>query len=89
MGYDPIEEGDYPMKRQFITDEAGERVGVILPIEEYSHVEPLLRRSIQDDNQKLHMLKRAVRDPLFMTDLEESMSDFAAADRDWWEPGAC
>ncbi|MEE8585327.1 MAG: hypothetical protein V3T83_10795 [Acidobacteriota bacterium] len=77
------------MKRQFITDEKGEKVGVILPIEEYSQVESLLRkRSTQGDEKKLRQLEQAIRDPLFMTDLKETMSDFAVADRDWWEPGA-
>ena len=77
------------MKRQFISDEKGERVGAIAPIEEYSQVEPLLRKqSTQDDDEKLGQLEQAIRDPLFMTDLKGTMSDFASADRDWWEPHA-
>lgn len=38
-----------------------------------------------DENEKLKSLKRAVTDPLFITDLEESMASFTSVDDEWWE----
>ena len=77
------------LQRQFITDQEGKLVGVILPIEEYRLVENLLRKKSvpsPSHEDKLHLLKQAVTDPLFLDDLEETMADFAEVDSEWWEP---
>ena len=75
------------LKRQFIKNEDGETVGVILPIEEFSRVEPLLEQvAISDVEKKLEQMEQAMRDPGYAADLSESMSDFAAVDGEWWEP---
>lgn len=70
------------LKRQFITDAAGNRIGVILPIEEYSLIEEALDQVTSSPNEsaKLALMDQAADDPLFMADLREAMSDFAKID---------
>jgi hypothetical protein len=76
------------LKRQFITDTAGNPVGVILPLEEFALVEDILERRFPTTSEadKLDRMKQAVDDPLFMADLHETVSAFAKVDAEWWEP---
>jgi len=76
------------LKRQFVTDTAGNPVGVILSLEEFALVEDILeqRFPLPDEADKLEQMEQAVSDPLFMADLRETMSTFAEADAEWWEP---
>lgn len=76
------------LKRQFITDTAGNPIGVILPMEEYALVEEILeqRSPIPGEADKLDQIEQAANDPLFMADLRETMLAFAEADAQWWEP---
>jgi hypothetical protein len=76
------------LKRQFITDAAGNPIGVILPLEEYALVKEMLeqRSALPSEADKLDQMAQAVHDPLFMADLHEAMSAFAEADAEWWEP---
>lgn len=76
------------LKRQYITDAMGNPIGVILPIEEFMLVEEMLeqRLLIPTEADKLNQMEQAAHDPLFMTDLQEVMADFAEADGAWWEP---
>jgi hypothetical protein len=75
------------LKRQFIRDTAGNPVGVILPLEEFALVEEILEQQSQTliEADKLDRMEQAVRDPLFMADLRETMSAFAEVDAEWWE----
>ncbi len=75
------------LKRQFISDAAGNPVGVILPLEEYTLVADTLDQrltALLDD--KLRQMEQASHDPLFKADLEETMAAFEYADAEWWEP---
>jgi len=76
------------LKRQFITDAAGNAIGVILPLEEFVLVKEMLEQRSQTPNEadKLAQMEQAANDPLFMTDLQETMSAFAEVDAEWWEP---
>ena len=76
------------LKRQFITDKEGNPVAVILPMEEFALVKDILDRRSQttDEADKLAQIEQAAQDPLFMADLRETMSAFAEADAEWWEP---
>jgi len=76
------------LKRQFITDVAGNPVGVILPLEEYALVQEMLEHYAppSDEADQLARVAQAAHDPLFMADLRETMSAFAKADAEWWEP---
>ena len=76
------------LKRQFITDAAGNPVGVILPLEEFALVEETLKQRLPSPGtaDKLVQMELAATDPLFMSDLREIMSAFAGADAQWWEP---
>ena len=76
------------LKRQFITDAEGNPVGVILPLEEFALVEETLRQRLPSlgGEDKLAKMEQAAADPLFMDDLRETMSAFAGADAQWWEP---
>ncbi|MBN1579972.1 MAG: hypothetical protein JXA89_04665 [Anaerolineae bacterium] len=76
------------LKRQFITDKEGHPIAVILPMEEFALVKDILdRRSpTTDEADKLAQIEQAAQDPLFMADLRETMSAFAEADAEWWEP---
>lgn len=66
------------LKRQFITDAAGNPVGVILPLEEFELVEKILEQRFPTSGEadKLERMKRAAHDPLFLEDLHETMSAF-------------
>jgi len=77
------------LKRQFITDAAGNPVGVILPLEEFALVREILEQHFPtaDEDRKLVQMEKAVHDPLFMGDLRETMSAFAKVDAEWWESG--
>lgn len=76
------------LKRQFITDAAGNPVGVILPLEEFALVEGTLRQHLPAPGtaDKLAQMEQAANDALFLTDLREAMSAFARIDAQWWEP---
>ena len=76
------------LKRQFITDAAGNPVGVILPLEEFALVEETLKQRLPSPAtaDKLAQMEQAANDALFMNDLRETMSAFAGADAQWWEP---
>ena len=73
------------LRRQFITDAAGNPVGVILPLEEFALVEETLRQRlpVPDTADKLAHMEQAADDALFMDDLREAMSAFAGADAHW------
>ena len=70
------------LKRQFIRDAGGNPIGVILPIEEYMRVAPLLDERLIDDpdKERLEQIEYAVRDPLFLADLGETMVVYEVAD---------
>ena len=76
------------LKRQFITDTAGNPIGVILPLEEYALVREILERCPEPPSEadQLDRMGQAVYDPQFMADLQETMSAFAKTDTEWWEP---
>ena len=76
------------LKRQFITDSVGRPVGVILPLEQFAVVEEILEQQfpVSDDVEKLERMRQAAHDPHFLADLHETMSAFAEADAEWWEP---
>ena len=76
------------VKRQIIRDAEDNPIAVILPMEEFALVKDLLdqRSRTTDDADKLAKIKQAVNDPLFLADLRETMSAFADADAEWWEP---
>jgi hypothetical protein len=76
------------LKRQFITDSAGNPVGVILPLDQFALVEKILEQQfpVTNDAEKLERMRQAAHDPLFLADLHETMSAFAGADAEWWEP---
>jgi hypothetical protein len=81
------------LSKQFIIDAQGRQIGVILPIDDYQLVEPILRlyeeRSqsgiSESDGEKLRKIEQAAHDPLFLADLREVMKDFEHADHEWWE----
>ena len=68
----------HALKRQFIRDDAGNPVGVILPMEEFELVEETLKQrlSVPSTADKLAQMKKAANDALFMSDLFETMSAF-------------
>jgi len=70
------------LKRRFIRDTGGNPVGVILPIEDYVRVAPLLDEHLVDDRDKerLEQIEYAVRDPLFLADLRETMAAYEVVD---------
>jgi hypothetical protein len=74
-------------KRQFITDAEGNRIAVILPMDEFALVKDVLERKTQALNEadKLAEMEQAAQDPLFLTDLCETMSAFSEVDAEWWE----
>ena len=77
------------LKRQFIRDETSNPIGVILPFEEYVRVAQFLGESLDKDWQSdnLEQIEYAVRNPLFLADLRETMAAYEVADAQWWEPG--
>jgi hypothetical protein len=76
------------LKRQFITDTAGNPIGVILPLEEYALVREILEQRPEpaSETDKLDCLAQALHDPLFIADLQETILAFAKADAEWREP---
>ncbi len=79
------------IRKQFITDLQGRQIGVILPIEDYILIEPILRRHEENgrgltlEEENLRKMEQAARDPLFLADLYEVMNDFRYVDAEWWE----
>jgi len=80
------------IRKQFITDVHGRPIGVILPIEDYIFVEPLLRQRERQNQtveeaveEKILKIKQAAGDPRFLADLHEVMNDFKYVDAEWWE----
>lgn len=74
------------LKRQFITDTEGNPIGIILPLTDYALVEPILAQhetALAAD--KVAQMEKAVQDPLFMADLQDTMMAFAEVDGEWWE----
>ncbi len=77
------------LKRQFIADANGKPVGVILPLSEFALVKDVLEQKLESATAaKLAQIKQAATDPLFLTDLRDTMSAFAGTDADWWESHA-
>jgi hypothetical protein len=62
------------LQRQFINDIKGIPIGVILPLEEYRWIEPILKQRTQvsvSHADKLKQMEQAADDTRFMTDLHE------------------
>ena len=78
------------LKRQFILDADGRRIGVILPVEEYELVSETLeqRLAAQQRDAQLHDMEVAASDPLFLADVRDTMDAFGHADAEWWEHAA-
>jgi hypothetical protein len=84
------------LDKHFIIDAQGRQIGVILSMEEYMLVEPILQQHQQlkpsniekADHEKLHKIEQAANDPLFLADLREAMNDFEHVDAEWWERSA-
>lgn len=76
------------LQRQFIRDARGNPIGVILPLEEYARIAPLLedRDVIDQEAVMLQQIEYAARDPQFLADLRETMVAYEIADAQWWEP---
>ncbi|NUO84393.1 hypothetical protein HUU05_30325 [candidate division KSB1 bacterium] len=72
-------------------DNQGRQLGVILPIDDYSRVEPFLQQyergsreaSSETEEEKLRLVEQAANDPLFLADLREAMNDFKHVDAEW------
>ena len=75
------------LKRQIITDNDGNPVGIILPLDEYDRIKKLLNSKNREDEEedKLRLIKKAANDPLFLADLEETMAVYQQVDTEWWE----
>jgi hypothetical protein len=70
------------LKRQFITDTAGNPIGVILPMEEYTLVADALEQRLTAQlDDKIRKIEQSIHDPLFMADLTETMEAFEYVDR--------
>jgi len=69
------------LRRQFITDAAGDPIGVILPLEEFALVEETLRQRLPAPGaaDKLQQMEQAADDSLFMDDLRDTTIPFAQA----------
>ncbi len=84
------------LKCQFIANARGNPIGVILPLEEFSLIENILEQRLplsheanrlnQTCTERNRSMEQAANDPLFMADLHNTMSAFAEADAEWWEP---
>ena len=55
-------------------------------VQEYPQV--ALERVPNADEVKLRQMAYAPTDPLFMADLQETVTAFAPVDAEWWEPAA-
>ena len=82
------------LKRQYITDEMGNPIGVILPLNEFALVKDILEQRIpssaeesESDSELLKRIELAATDPLFLSDLQETMTAFSAADAEWSDIG--
>lgn len=73
-------------KRQFVTDESGMPIAVILPLEDYNRVKDLLE--LPQDDEKLKLMQEAANDEVFLDDIKETMTAFEHIDNEWWEPTA-
>lgn len=73
------------LPRQFITNTLGDPIAVILPIEEYELIRPILERFARKEGQMLQEMAAAAQDPLYLADLHETMAAFEAVDAEWWE----
>jgi hypothetical protein len=80
------------LKRQYITDEMGNPIGVILPLNEFALVKDILEQRVpsstdesESDGELLRQIELAATDPLFLADLQETMTAFAHVDTEWWE----
>ena len=75
------------LKRQYITDADGNPIGVILPLEEFARVEHILDERLSDPqlDEKIALIEQAAKDPLFLTELRETMDAYTAVDAEWWE----
>jgi hypothetical protein len=75
------------LKRQFIADASGQPVSVILPLSEFALVKDVLGQKLESATAaKLAQIKQAATDPLFLTDLRDTMSAFAETFSDRSEP---
>lgn len=74
--------------RQFIKDSMGQPVAVILPIEEYALIRPVLESRDRELAGKLAEMQLAAADPLYLADLREAMTAFQTTDGEWWEHAA-
>jgi hypothetical protein len=45
----------------------------------------IIRKKPQDYTQRVHAVKEAMKDPLFLQDLKETSEDFEDIDREGWE----
>lgn len=78
------------LKRQFITDASGNPIGIILPLDEFALVRDILERYRSSTvliSDPLAQMEQAANDPLFLADLRETMTAFAAVDDEDWEIG--
>jgi hypothetical protein len=66
--------------RQFIKDATGQPIAVILPIEEYALIRPILESRDQELAGKLTEMQFAATDPLYLADLREAMMAFQSTD---------
>jgi len=75
------------LKRQVIADETGVTVAIILPIDEYGLVADLLEQRLARRlvTEKVARMQQAQHDPLFLADLEATMTAFGHSDTEWWE----
>lgn len=73
------------LSRQFIRDAEGRPIAVILPIEEYALIEPILEGHDQNEARKIQEIELAANAPLFLADLEETTAAFGATDTEWWQ----
>jgi hypothetical protein len=73
------------LQKQFITDTEGKTIGVIMPIEELWLMEQAVQEQRRQDALRLEQMRQAANDPLFLQDLEETMTAFSAIDAEWWE----
>ena len=73
------------LSRQFINDTQGRPIAVILPIEEYARIEHILEEHDQKEARQLREMESAANDPLFLADLEETMTAYETIDAEWWE----
>ncbi|MEZ4768377.1 MAG: hypothetical protein R2844_08115 [Caldilineales bacterium] len=80
--------GSTMLKRQFIRDAGGNRIGVILPMEEYARVLEYLDENAERnwETANLEQIEHAANDPVFLVDLRETMNVYQAVDAQWWEP---